>query len=70
MHDREGPANAGLFILKLHGYRLGKVQNATDYRTAAIVGGSWSGWNVETLHLSVRATPRTSQPGSSSLLIG
>lgn len=30
-HDHEGPENADLFILKLHGYRLGKVQDAVDY---------------------------------------
>jgi hypothetical protein len=30
-HDHEGPENADLFILKLHGYRLGKVQDVKDY---------------------------------------
>lgn len=29
--DHEGPERADLFILKLHGYRLGKVEDATDY---------------------------------------
>ncbi len=35
MHDREGPENASLYILKLHGYRLGRVQDAADYRDSS-----------------------------------
>lgn len=31
MHDHDGPENADLFMLKLHGFRLGKVEDATDY---------------------------------------
>jgi hypothetical protein len=31
LHDHEGPENSDLFLLKLHGYRLGKVEDATDY---------------------------------------